>query len=264
MASSKAANVISTRDGGKEKDKSETDNMSKPVGALDETLQLVQKSLQPLIEGYRNDSSFSPNDGLDFLHVKNSLLLSYLIELTVHLRDTHGGGGDGDDEAKSEDDDDSDSNSSADESGDEEEGAKQHQKASSSSSTITRLNEMKVVLDKMRGLDKKLRYQIDKLMTADSTSTSFATGGAQPEDDDNEHADQQGPSNVNVPEDPLQFRPNPKSLEQDSSSDDDDDDDDDGDDSDIDGSHDGDNSDDDEDEDLRAARATLSIARGDG
>ena len=219
----------------------DTGQMDKSVGAIGETLQLVQQSLQPLIEGYGNDSSFSPTDGLDFLQVKNSLLLSYLIDLTVHCRDTYGNEG-------KEDGDDSSSDASNDDDEDPEE--------QSSSSTITRLNEMKVVLDKMRGLDKKLRYQIDKLMAADSSATSFATGA---ENDDDAGDVQQGPS---VPEDPLQFRPNPKSLEQDSSSDDDSsegDDEENADDSENDGSD-----EDDDDEDLKAARATLSMARGDG
>jgi hypothetical protein len=76
----------------------------------------------------------------------------------------------------------------------------------------------------MRGLDKKLRYQIEKLLAASISATTFATGG------DN-----------NGPEDPLQFRPDPRSLEED------------------DNSSSGEESD--ADDDLAAARATLSMGK---
>lgn len=53
-----------------------------------------------------------------------------------------------------------------------------------------RLLETRTVLDKTRPLEKKMRYQLDKLLAA--TTTSFATGN---------------------PNDPLTFRPNPNALE---------------------------------------------------
>jgi U3 small nucleolar ribonucleoprotein protein LCP5 len=163
------------------------------VAGLEETLQKVQSVLQPSIESHTTNESFSPKDGLDFLDVKNSLLLSYLIDLTVHIRDKS--------------------------------------KGTSNENNLERLTEMKTVLDKMGGLDKKLRYQIDKLMAASTTASTFATGGEN-----------------NGPEDPLQFRPDPRALQ--------------------DGDSDSDDSDDkadeqngDADDDLAAARATLSMAK---
>ena len=108
----------------------------------------------PSVQAHVKSEEFSKSDGLDFLDVKNGLMLSYLIDLVTYIRDSRRG----DDVAM----------------------------------CIARLNEMKVVLDKMRGLDKKLRYQIDKLLAADTTASEFAAGG------DNE--------------DPLQFRPDPKAL----------------------------------------------------
>jgi U3 small nucleolar ribonucleoprotein protein LCP5 len=162
------------------------------VAGLEETLQKIQSALQPSIESHTTSESFSPKDGLDFLDVKNSLLLSYLIDLTVYIRDKS--------------------------------------KGTSNENNLKRLTEMKTVLDKMGGLDKKLRYQIDKLMAASSTASTFATGG------DN-----------NGPEDPLQFRPDPRAFQ--------------GGDSDSDGSDDeADEQNGDADDDLAAARRTLSMA----
>jgi U3 small nucleolar ribonucleoprotein protein LCP5 len=162
------------------------------VAGLEETLQKIQSALQPSIESHTTSESFSPKDGLDFLDVKNNLLLSYLIDLTIYIRDKS--------------------------------------KGTSNENNLGRLTEMKTVLDKMGGLDKKLRYQIDKLMAASTTASTFAAGG------DN-----------NGPEDPLQFRPDPRAFQ--------------------DGNSDSDGSDDeadeqngDADDDLAAARATLSMA----
>jgi U3 small nucleolar ribonucleoprotein protein LCP5 len=162
------------------------------VAGLEETLQKIQSALQPSIESHTTSESFSPKDGLDFLDVKNSLLLSYLIDLTVYIRDKSRG--------------------------------------TSNEKNLERLTEMKTVLDKMGGLDKKLRYQIDKLMAASTTASTFAAGG------DN-----------NGPEDPLQFRPDPRAFQ-------------DGD-SDSDDSHaEADEQNGVADDDLAAARATLSMA----
>jgi U3 small nucleolar ribonucleoprotein protein LCP5 len=122
---------------------------------------------------------------------------------------------------------------------------------------MNRLNEMKVVLDKMRGLDKKLRYQIDKLLAANASASVFASAG------DNKYA----------PEDPLQFRPDPEGLDDDnlqssensddeannygSNSDDGGDKDDEEDDDKMASVED----DDDDDMDLQAARKTLSLSK---
>jgi U3 small nucleolar ribonucleoprotein protein LCP5 len=122
---------------------------------LAETGRKVEASLLTSIEEHVNSSEFSTPQGLDFLDTKNSLLLSYLIDLTVYLRNRLSG----------EDD----------------------------NTNLMRLIEMRTVLDKTRNLDKKLRYQIDKLLTSQSNSTSFAAGAGA--------------------EDPLQFRPRVDSME---------------------------------------------------
>ena len=102
-----------------------------------ETTQKVEASLQQAIQEHIHSSlDFSPSHGLDFLDVKNSLLLSYIIELVYDFRNrllqgntnenrNSGGGRGGRDDA-----------------------------------SLHRLIVMRTVLDKMRGLDKKLRYQV--------------------------------------------------------------------------------------------------------
>jgi hypothetical protein len=211
------------------------------VEALKETLKKVEASLVPAVDSFCAATKGSDKEavlpsakGLDFLHAKNTLLLSYLIDLTVHLRDTV-------------------EESKEDESDDEHEEPTREQKQKQR----RRLLEMRTVLDKSRGLDKKLRYQIEKLLSSLTDSSAFATGGEKDDgnDSDNSVDDE---ANGNQQDDPLRYRPDPKSMlnddEGDESSDDDDDDDDD---------EDGDGSGDDmdEDDDLAAARATLSISK---
>lgn len=104
------------------------------------------------IESFILSTDFSPRQGLDFLDTKNKLLLSYLIDLVLYIRN------------------------------------RLQRSSSKDSSNLRRLREMRTVLDKVRNLDKKLRYQIDKLLSLQVNVTSFATG------DDSQ-------------EDPLQFKP---------------------------------------------------------
>ncbi|GKY99715.1 hypothetical protein MPSEU_000925500 [Mayamaea pseudoterrestris] len=169
------------------------------VTCLDETIKKTESSLLEIIEQHV-DSKFNKS-GLDFLDTKNTLLLSYLIDLTLYLRGRLTG---------------------------------------ENEKNLDRLNEMKVVLDKIRGLDKKLKYQIDKLLAA--ASTSFASA-----------------------EDPLQFRPNVAALDDDASSDSDVDKEVGADGSDVGQDEEGgaDEDDDavDDDADLAAARLTLSLAK---
>jgi U3 small nucleolar ribonucleoprotein protein LCP5 len=181
----------------------ETETSNVLVQGLQETSQKVEASLLEAIEEHMNSTDFAPSDGLDFLDTKNSLLLSYLIDLTFYLRDRL-------------------SNKSA--------------SSDDASKNRHRLTEMKTALDKLRGLDKKLRYQIDKLIAAGTTATAFVTGG----------------------EDPLQFRPNAAALEakgNNSSSDDG------GEDSEGDDADSGQDDEEDIDADLAAARMTMTMAK---
>lgn len=93
------------------------------------------------------------------MQVKNSILVSYLIDLTKLLQYQR-----------------------------QQSSSKSKSKPASASTKkqmkecIKRLNEMKVIIEKIKPLEKKMRYQIDKLLTISSASSSFALGG-----EDNEH-----------------------------------------------------------------------------
>jgi hypothetical protein len=153
-----------------------------------------------------------------------------------------------------------------------------------------RLVEVKTALDKMRGLDQKLRYQIDKLLATVAQAEDFGDGhnDASRRDDEKdanmEEADERirfgrvNSSNY-YNDDPLDYRPNMGAML--GHDDDDTDDDDDEDDDDLkvgDGDSDVDRSsslhghedpaeaeeEDDDDEDIAAAKRTLEMARGGG
>ena len=222
------------------------------VASIDETYKKVVSSLLPSIEEHVSSEEYSASkDSLDFLSAKNSLLLSYMIDLVQLIRlvekkklaqkkrNNRSGRNDKSDDSNSDSDDD---NTDSDEAA--------HIDASMKS-CLTRLNEMKVALDKIRPLEKKMRYQLDRLLAAASDATSFAAGGEESEDDE----DDGGNVNPSANADPLSFRPNLEMMGSDNDDDDDDDEDDeDGDSEDEEPSDDDDNSDDD-DEDLRAAKA---------
>ncbi|CAJ1933804.1 unnamed protein product [Cylindrotheca closterium] len=179
-----------------------TSDKSTTTASLEETLRKVDASLLPSIENTVSSTTFSKEDMLDFLDVKSSLMASYMIDLTLYIRNKNSGKVD--------------------------------------EKNIRRLTEMKVALDKMRGLDKKLRYQIEKLLNAATSASTFASAG-----------DNFGP------EDPLQFRANPELMEEKADGSSDDSFASDGDDMEEMGGKNGA----DEDDDLQAARKTVSLAK---
>ena len=225
--------MSSSKKGG-EKKKTKSQSAAITVASLDETYKKVMSSLLPTIEDHVSSTDYSASkDSLDFLSAKNSLLLSYLIDLVqlirliekkklAQKRDK------GDDGSDSDDDDNASSQISTD-----------------IESCLARLNEMKVALDKVRPVEKKMRYQLDRLLAAASDATSFAAGGEESDEDENDNGDMKMSANA----DPLSFRPNLAMMGSDN--DDEDVDDEEEEPSDVD---DDDNSDDDDD-DLRAAKA---------
>jgi len=283
------------------------------LDAVEETMKKVEASLLPAIDSFCNlgttttTTNGQTNDdtnenetntakqttrppstlGLDFLHVKNTLLLSYLIELVVQLRDTvdpppspqflsssaQVSESTNSNSSKNENSsDDSDSDSSSDEGreehskktveDDDEEDSETMMLSSSSSSQDEkqrrRLLEMRTVLDKTRGLDKKLRYQIDKLLSSLTNSTTFATvlhnnnnNNRIDDDDDVENSNSETQFGTTHEDDPLKYRPDPNSMLDDVDDDDEDDADDDNDEQDEES----------DDDDLAAARATLSFSK---
>ncbi len=100
---------------------------------------------------------------------------------------------------------------------------------------LDRLNEMKVIIEKIRPMEKKMRYQIDKLLTISSSSSTFALGGQEEksgDNDDDEDSEDDRVKKVNNGEkivemeesDPLAFRPNLDDFGNENDDDDDDDD----------------------------------------
>ena len=219
-----------------EKKKTKSQSAAITVASLDETYKKVMSSLLPSIEDHVSSKDYSAkSDSLDFLSAKNSLLLSYLIDLVQLIRLI---------EKKKlaqkrdKDDDGSDSHSDDDDN-------IASQISTDIESCLARLNEMKCALDKVRPVEKKMRYQLDRLLAAASDAASFAAGGEESDEDEADTGGMKPSANA----DPLSFRPNLAMM----GSDNDDDDDDAAEEepSDVD---DDDNSDDDDD-DLRAAKA---------
>ena len=98
----------------------------------------------------------------DFMDVKNTLYLSYLIDLVRYIQFKNSPGNDEEDELKN---------------------------------CISRLNEMRVVLDKIRPMEKKLSYQLQKLLTVAENVSISGIG-----------------SDNNGNNDPLSFRPDVSAL----------------------------------------------------
>lgn len=177
------------------------DNQSQDTEALlnplAKTNAIVKTSLHRAIRNHKFSKEYnSQTGGLDFLQAKNGLLLSYLIDLTMLLKlrcsarssSESGDGGNG------------------------EEGTSSEEKTTiqSRQECVERLVEMKAALEKMRPLEKKLRYQIDKLLALSTLGAgTFAAEGRETiiEDDNNADEIMNGGS-----ADPLSFKPDLSSM----------------------------------------------------
>ncbi len=137
---------------------------------------------------------------------------------------------------------------------------------------MKRLNEMKVIIEKIKPLEKKMRYQLDKLLTisSSSSSSSFAFGGDNDNDNDNSNdndndENEDGGNMVQMEEsDPLAFRPNPDSMLWKEDEDSDEPSNFDGDNEDSDEANDdsdGEEDEDEDDEEILAAKAALKAGR---
>mmetsp|Transcript_6999 Transcript_6999/g.11802 ORF Transcript_6999/g.11802 Transcript_6999/m.11802 type:complete len:404 (-) Transcript_6999:185-1396(-) len=171
------------------------DNQSQDTEALlnplAKTNAIVKTSLHRAIRNHKNSKEYdSQTGGLDFLQAKNGLLLSYLIDLTMllKLRCRAGGSKSGDD-------------------GDNEEDTNTDATIQTRQQCVERLVEMKAALEKMRPLEKKLRYQIDKLLALSTLGAgTFAAEGREKEvEDDNA-------TELNSGADPLSFKPDLSSM----------------------------------------------------
>jgi len=138
------------------------------LSSMHDTINVVTTKLLPAINKHNENDEFnSDKDGFDFLETKNLLMVSYLIDLTyfVSLKFSNCKM----DDIKIQD-------------------------------CIQRLEEMRVVLEKIRPMEKKMGYQLDKILAVASNSSTFAAGNAPSTVDDANQSD------------PLSYRPNPQNM----------------------------------------------------
>eukprot|EP00571_Detonula_confervacea_P011418 CAMPEP_0172304446 /NCGR_PEP_ID=MMETSP1058-20130122/5851_1 /TAXON_ID=83371 /ORGANISM="Detonula confervacea, Strain CCMP 353" /LENGTH=524 /DNA_ID=CAMNT_0013015673 /DNA_START=152 /DNA_END=1724 /DNA_ORIENTATION=- len=127
------------------------------LSSITKTNNVVTTSLHRTIRHHTQNKEYdAKTDGLDFLQAKNGLMISYLIDLTLLLRcrlDNNNG-------------------SSSD--------SRQQQQE-----CLERLLEMKTALEKIRPLEKRMRYQIDKLLALSTLGAgTFAAVGRELEEDE--------------------------------------------------------------------------------
>jgi U3 small nucleolar ribonucleoprotein protein LCP5 len=155
-----------------------TTNIQEITQSIEETLKKISSSLVPSIRQHVESDNFDhEKDSFDFLDAKNGILLTYLIDLTQYMKLQT---------KKSED--------NRDELND----------------CISRLQESKTVLEKLRPLEKKMRYQLDKLLALSANSSMFAVTNDETKD-----------TNTGD-DDPLAFRPDIESMMKDDDEDDED------------------------------------------
>jgi U3 small nucleolar ribonucleoprotein protein LCP5 len=159
------------------------------LNPLAKTNTIVKTSLHRAIRNHKLSKEYdSQTGGLDFLRAKNGLLLSYLIDLTMLLKLRC-------------------RTPSSDDSDDDKEDTTSETAIQSRQECVQRLVEMKAALEKMRPLEKKLRYQIDKLLALSTLGAgTFAAEGREKEVED-DIADE-----MNGGADPLSFKPDLSSM----------------------------------------------------
>lgn len=152
------------------------------VSSLSKTNNVVSTTLHQSISNHTTNNKYSAeSDGLDYLQVKNGIMLSYLIDLTMllkyRLEGSSSGSGSNTDQAQKE--------------------------------CLTRLLEMRTVLIKIRPLEKKLRYQIDKLLALSTLGAGMFAARDEEQDDDEkkEQHEESTTEQLNTSTDPLSFKP---------------------------------------------------------
>lgn len=164
---------------------------------------VVASSLHRAIRRHlQNDDYDAKTEGLDFLQVKNGLMMSYLIDLTLLLRLRL--------KARRED-------------GPTDEEEREQ--------CLERLLKMKTALEKLRPLERRMRYQIDKLLALSTLGAgTFAANGREEEEEDDEHdeegkdggpekgrddgggAEADGGEGTATTSDPLSFKPDLRGM----------------------------------------------------
>ncbi len=149
------------------------DQLSLILSALEETGKKVSSTVLQSVDDHVNNNKFdSKKDSLDFLEAKNGIMLSYLIDLTQLLRLR----------------------------------TSKEKNVEEVEECLNRLREMRIILEKVRPLEKKMRYQLDKLLALSASSSSFAA--ATDNSPDEEKSQNAMKSDVAIESDPLAYRPN--------------------------------------------------------
>ena len=149
-------------------------NSSPLLAALSRTNSVASTSLHRTIRQHVNTDEYdAKTDGLDFLQVKNGLMISYLIDLTMILRSRCR-------RRRQEEEGAQDVHHSEQS---EQQLQQDRQYLQEEKECINRLLEMKTTLEKIRPLEKKMRYQIDKLLALSTLGAgTFAAGGMEEEE----------------------------------------------------------------------------------
>ena len=127
---------------------------------LTKNLDEVRNTIEPLCR-YVREGNMVTKEGISYLDTKHLLMLSYCVNITFYML------------------------------------LKAEGKPVNDHPVVLRLVEIRTYLEKLRPIDKKLKYQIDKLL-------KMAKDGVDGEEED--------PTANGAGEDPLQFRPNPDAL----------------------------------------------------
>jgi len=170
--------------------------------ALSKTNNVISTALHSTITTHNTSSKQynSKKDSLDYLSVKNGIMISYLIDLTLLLKYRL--------EAKK-------NSGSAKASSSEDTNSISEDKKKEIQQLQTRLLEQRTLLTKIRPLEKKLRYQIDKLLALSTLGAgTFAArdtedverkGGGEKSGDGMKGGDVEG--GLEESADPLSFKP---------------------------------------------------------
>lgn len=173
--------------------------------SLSKTNATVSTSLHRTIQHHTQNKGYNAQtDGLDFLQVKNGLMISYLIDLTMLLKCRLK----------------NNNNSSNSNRNDEDQ---QQQQQIKEEQCIARLLEMKTALEKIRPLEKRMRYQIDKLLALSTLGAgTFAAVGREQDEEDTKKEEEdkkkksrrvqdmllaQAEEEEGMKSDPLSFKP---------------------------------------------------------
>ncbi|KAL7477226.1 hypothetical protein ACHAW6_003047 [Cyclotella cf. meneghiniana] len=174
---------------------SQCDQNQELLSSIAKSNATVTTSLHRAIRQHTKNKDYDARtDGLDYLQVKNGIMISYLVDLTLLLRcrlRAHRRNASG-----TRDEADNDMDRRSDE---------------TSQQCVQRLLEMKAAMEKMRPLEKRMRYQIDKLLALSTLGArTFAAVGREQEEKKDNDDDDEVPGHVNEQfdeSDPLSFKP---------------------------------------------------------